>query len=219
MVGGKTATAETADARVGRPRHGLGTARPRGRVFASCLVIALAAACTGKTDGATRSSQLTSPPMRSSSAPVVPAITASASGTPTGTADVAVLAAYAATYDDVTAAVRAHDSQSSLLSRHAVPPAEYELQSDVEQYLKLGVVPVGAPDLHARVTSLTAGGTSSAATVAACPDAPQLVDSSTGQPVSASPLPPNPFTVTLETVQGRWVVSEFKVDRSATCSG
>ena len=107
---------------------------------------------------------------------------------------------------------------SAALARHAIPPAEYELQGDVEQYLKLGVVPVGVPALHARVTSINLSANPEQAVLAACPGAPRLVDIKTGGPITSHSLPPNPFTVTLQTLQGRWVVSYFKVDRSKTCS-
>lgn len=130
-----------------------------------------------------------------------------------------MVAAYTSTYADVEAAVRAGSAQSPLLGRHAIPPAEYQLQTDVEQYLKLGVVPVGVPDLHAKVVSLDLTGSPQQAEIAACPSAPQLAYLQNGKPATTTSLPPNPFTVTLQTTQGHWVVSYFKIDRSKTCSG
>lgn len=130
-----------------------------------------------------------------------------------------MIAAYNATFADVEAAVRAGDAQSPLLGRHAIPPAEYQLQTDVEQFLKLGVVPAGAPVLHAKVTSLDLTGVPEQATLVSCPEALRLLDLRTGQLVTSKSLPPNPFTVTLQTTLGRWVVSYFQADRSKTCSG
>jgi hypothetical protein len=130
-----------------------------------------------------------------------------------------LVAAYEGTYADVEAAVRKGDANSPLLARHAVPPAEYQLQTDVEQYLKLGVVPAGVPALHVRVASLDLASSPEQATLTSCPAALRLVDLRTGKAVSSRSLPPNPFTVTLQTMQGHWVVSYFKADRSKTCSG
>ena len=105
-----------------------------------------------------------------------------------------------------------------MLARHAIPPAEYQLQTSVEQYLKLGVVPSGVPQLHAEVVSVDLTGSPEQATLASCPAALSLLDLKTGKAVVSRSLPPNPFTVTLQTMQGHWVVSYFKVDRSKTCS-
>lgn len=107
---------------------------------------------------------------------------------------------------------------SAALARHAIPPALDQLQQGVEQYLNLGVVPVGLPELHSRVTSVNLGARPAQAVVASCPSAPRLVNRKTSQPVSFKALPANPVTVDLETVQGHWVVTFFKVDRSKTCS-
>lgn len=107
---------------------------------------------------------------------------------------------------------------SPLLARHAIPPAEYQLQTDVGQYLKLGVVPAGVPQLHVVVAALDLTSSPEQATLTACPAALQLLDLKTGKPVASRSLPPNPFTVTLQTVQGRWVVNYFKAERSKTCS-
>lgn len=137
---------------------------------------------------------------------------------PSATLQQNLVAAYAGTYADVTAAVRQRNIHSAALARHAIPPAEYELQTDVEQYLRLDVVPVGVPALHAHVVSVDLTANPQQAILAACPGAPRLVDRSTGKPVAARALPSNPFTVTLQTTQGRWVVSYFKIDRSKNCS-
>jgi hypothetical protein len=154
-----------------------------------------------------------------SPAPTLSTATPSASADPTAAVQAQLIAAYVGTYTDVEAAVRRHDASSPLLARHAIPPAEYQLQTDVEQYLKLGVLPAGVPALHARVASLALAGSSPQATLIACPAALRLLDLKTGKPVKSRSLPPNPFTVTLQTVQGRWVVSFFKADRNKTCSG
>lgn len=137
---------------------------------------------------------------------------------PSATLQQNLVAAYAGTYADVTAAVRQRNIHSAALARHAIPPAEYELQTDVEQYLRLDVVPVGVPALHAHVVSVDLSANPQQAILAACPGAPRLIDRSTGKPVTARALPSNPFTVTLQTTQGRWVVSYFKIDRSKNCS-
>ena len=108
---------------------------------------------------------------------------------------------------------------SAALGRHAISPALNQLQQGVEQYLNLGVVPVGIPSLHARVASVSLGSIPAQAVVASCPAAPRLVNRKTGQPVPFKALPANPVTVDLQTVHGHWVVSFFKVDRSKTCSG
>ncbi|MHB8448966.1 MAG: hypothetical protein ACYDAQ_00610 [Mycobacteriales bacterium] len=130
----------------------------------------------------------------------------------------ALLSAYAATYIDVTLAVRQGNFRSAVLGRHAIAPALDQLQLAAEQYLRLGVVPVGVPVLGARVTSLRLDETPMEAVVASCPGAPTLVARGTGKPVAFRALPSNPVTVDLQTFQGRWVVSFFKVDRSKTCS-
>jgi hypothetical protein len=142
----------------------------------------------------------------------------SPSADPTNAAGSLALAAYAATYTDVTAAVRAGDAKSALLKRHAIPPALSQLQQGVTQYLQLGVLPVGVPNLHAQVTSINLDEAPMQAVVASCPAAPRLVSAKTGKPVSFKSLPANPVTVDLETVQGRWVVSFFKVDRTRACA-
>lgn len=54
--------------------------------------------------------------------------------------------------------------------------------------------------------------------VASCLSSPRLVNRKTNKPVPFKALPANPVTVDLQTVQGHWVVSFFKVDRSKTCS-
>jgi len=130
----------------------------------------------------------------------------------------ALLSAYAATYTDVEVAVRDGSIRSAALGRHAIPPALDQLQQAVEQYLNLGVVPVGVPSLNARVASVNLGAIPGQAVVASCPSAPRLVNRRTGQPVPFKALPANPVTVDLQTVQGHWVVTFFKVDRSKTCS-
>lgn len=187
-------------------RHLIDSRMTRTRWVAVCLLLLTLAACGGSAHGtATRSS--------------FPALMSQSGPNPSASATAAALAAYTGTYADVEAAVRAGDASSPLLGRHAIPPAEYQLQSDAEQYLKLGVVPVGMPALHAQVASLDLAESPQQAIVTACPGAPRLVDLKTGQPVAAQALPPNPFTVTLQTTQGHWAVSYFKIDRSKTCSG
>ena len=181
----------------------------RARWVGLCCLLALAA-CSSSTPHAAAPSPSTS---SASSTP-----SATLSSDPNAAIRPALLSAYAATYTDVETAVREGSIHSPALARHAIPPAEYELQGDVEQYLKLGVVPVGVPELHARVTSINLSANPQQAVLAACPGAPRLVDIKTGGPITSHSLPPNPFTVTLQTLQGRWVVSYFKVDRSKTCS-
>lgn len=175
-------------------------------VLLCCLTLA-AAACSSTSPGAQ------APP----SQPVTSPASSSSSSSPS--VESLLLAAYEGTYTDVEAAVRKHDSNSPLLGRHAIAPAEYQLQTAVEQYLRLGVVPAGVPALHARVMSLDLSASPEQATLKSCPAAVQLVDLKTGKPAKSRSLPPNPFTVTLQTVQGRWKVSYFKANRRATCSG
>lgn len=178
----------------------------RARWVSLCLIVAAAAACSSSSP-------------RPESTTVAPSTLASSpSSNPTDAVQAQLLAAYEGTYSDVEAAVRKHDASSALLARHAIPPAEDQLQTDVEQYLKLGVVPAGVPALHATVTSLELSSSPEQATLTSCPAALRLLDLKTGKPVKSRSLPPNPFTVTLQTTQGHWVVSYFKADRSKTCS-
>lgn len=88
-----------------------------------------------------------------------------------------------------------------------IPPALDQLQQGVEQYLNLGVVPVGVSALHARVASVNVGANPAQAVVASCPSSPRLVNRKTNKPVPFKALPANPVTVDLQTVQGHWVVS------------
>jgi hypothetical protein len=134
-------------------------------------------------------------------------------------AQTSLLAAYAATYDDVETAVRVGKVDSPALGQHAVDGALDQLRQGVEQYLNLGVLPVGVPALHAHVTSVDLETTPAQAVVASCPSAPRLVNRKTGKPDPFKTLPANPVTVDMETVQGHWVVSLFQVDRSRSCSG
>ncbi|MHB1887250.1 MAG: hypothetical protein ACYCVV_20105 [Acidimicrobiales bacterium] len=147
-----------------------------------------------------------------------PSASATPSADPTEAIRPTLLAAYAATYTDVEAAVREGSIHSTTLGRHAIPPALDQLQQGVEQYLNIGVVPVGVPSLNARIASVNLGVSPAQAVVAACPAAPRLVSRKTSKPVPFKALPANPVTVDLQTVQGHWVVSFFKVDRSKTCS-
>lgn len=179
----------------------------RARWVLLCCLTLSAAACSSSSPGAQ------TPPSQPVTSP------ASSSSAPSPSVQSLLLAAYDGTYTDVEAAVRKHDSNSPLLGRHAVPPAKFQLQTDVEQYLKLGVVPVGIPALHAKVASLDLTTSPNQAILTACPGAPRLVDLKTGKPVKERALPPNPFTVTLQTTQGHWAVSYFKINRSKTCSG
>jgi len=126
---------------------------------------------------------------------------------------------YAATYSDVALAVRVGSIHSVSLTRHAIAPALDQLQQGVEQYLTLGVVPVGVPSLHARVVSVSLVSSPADAVLSACPGSPALVSRTTHQPVKFRSLPPNPVKVDLQIVAGRWVVSLFEVDRRRTCSG
>lgn len=177
----------------------------RMRWVASCLLLLPIAACSGSSHGtATRSSS--------------PAGTSPSVPNPSVAASAAVIAAYTGTYADVEDAVRAGSLDSPALGRHATGAAVAQLKQGVEQYLNLGVVPVGVPVLHARVTSLMLGASPPAAVIAACPAAPALVNLKSGQPVQSKALPPNLVTVNLQTLQGHWVVSLFTVDRSKTCS-
>ncbi len=155
-----------------------------------------------------------------SSAPISISPSASpAASNPATAAQTTLLAAYAATYHDVETAVRAGKVDSPALGQHAVDGALDQLRQGVEQYLNLGVLPVGVPVLHAHVTSVDLDTNPAQAVVASCPSAPRLVNRKTGQPVTFKALPANPVTVDLETVQGQWVVSLFTVDRSRSCSG
>lgn len=95
-----------------------------------------------------------------------------------------LLAAYAATYADVEAAVRAGNVDSAGLGRHAVDGALDQLRQGVEQYLNLGVVPIGVPELHAHVTSVELDISPAQAVVDSCPSAPRLVNRKTGEPVT-----------------------------------
>ncbi|MHB8341739.1 MAG: hypothetical protein ACYDB7_11285 [Mycobacteriales bacterium] len=161
-----------------------------------------------------------SSPSASSDGPssIVPSSSASATTDPAAVVAATLVSAYAATYGDVEAAVRQGDAQSRVLARHAIPPAEYELQGDVEQYLKLGITPVGVPDLHARVLSVNLTLVPEEAVLVSCPGAQRLVYRSSGKPVTVRRLPSNPFTVSLQMVNGRWVVSYFQANRSKTCT-
>jgi hypothetical protein len=183
----------------------------RARRLTPSLLACLAAACGGAS-----TAHIAAP----SVSPTV-ASTVVASPTPSDSAAAAqasLIAAYKGTYYDVEAAVKAGNAMSPLLARHSIPPAEYQLQTDVGQYLKLGVVPSGVPQLHAEVASLDLSSSPEQATLTSCPAALKLLDLKTGKAVTSRSLPPNPFTVTLQTRQGHWVVSYFKVDRSKTCS-
>lgn len=179
----------------------------RARWALLCCLTFSAAACSSSSPGAQ------APPSQPVSTPV------SSSSSPSPSVQSLLLAAYEGTYTDVEAAVRKHDSNSPLLGRHAVPPAKFQLQTDVEQYLRLGVVPAGVPALHAVVASLDETSSPETATLTSCPAVLRLLDLKTGKPVQSKSLPPNPFTVTLQTSQGHWVVSYFKVNRRKTCSG
>jgi hypothetical protein len=180
----------------------------RARWVLLCILALPVAACSNSSP--TPQSQASTPPVTS---PV------SSSSAPTPSVQSLLIAAYEGTYTDVEAAVRKHNSSSPLLAQHAIGPAKYQLQTAVEQYLRLGVVPAGVPALHATVTSLDLSSSPEQATLKSCPAAIKLLDLKTGKPAKSKSLPPNPFTVTLQTVQGRWKVSYFKADRRTTCSG
>lgn len=170
-----------------------------------CLLLLPVAACGASSHAtATRSSS--------------PAPTSPITPNPSASASAAVIAAYTGTYADVEDAVRAGSLDSSALGRHATGAAVDQLKQGVEQYINLGVVPVGVPVLHARVTSVVLAANPPEAVIAACPAAPALVNLKSGQPVQSKALPPNPVTVNLQTLQGHWVVSLFTADRSKTCS-
>jgi hypothetical protein len=184
----------------------------RARWLSALVPPLLVAACGGTS---------TAHPASPSFSPTSPSATV-ASPTPSDSGvavQASLIAAYEGTYTDVEAAVRAGKTNSPLLARHAIPPAEYQLQTAVGQYLKLGAVPAGIPELHAEVASLDLTSSPEQATVTSCPAELKLTDLKTGKAVASRSLPPNPFTVTLQTSQGHWVVSYFKVDRSKTCSG
>lgn len=172
-----------------------------------CALLTFAGACSSDTRPS------------SSPSPTVLPTSASASADPTALTEADVLSAYVATYADVTAAVRQRNAMSKVLGRHAMPPAEYQLQQGVAEYLKLGVVPVGVPALRAKVTSLNMGASPPNAIVSSCPSASRLVDASTGRAVRSHVTALNPVTVDLQLTRDRWVVTFFKVDRQATCSG
>lgn len=184
----------------------------RARWLSPFLLALLVGAC-----GGTSSAHSASPPLSPTSPS--PTVASPSPSDSRAAVQARLIAAYEGTYADVEAAVMAGKAESPFLARHAVPPAEYQLQTDVEQYLKLGVVPAGVPKLHADVASLDLTSSPEQATLTSCPAALKLVNLKTGEPVASRSLPSNPFTVTLQTMQGHWVVSYFKVDRSKTCSG
>lgn len=194
-----------------RPSRPVGRARCLSPLLLLLLLLLLVAACGG-TSTAHSASPSFSPTSPSPSAGPGVSDTAAA-------AQANLLAAYAATYADVESAVRAGKVDSAGLGRHAVDGALDQLRQGVEQYLNLGVVPIGVPELHAHVTSMALNISPAQAVVDSCPSAPRLVNRKTGEPVTFKALPANPVTVDLQTVQGSWVVSLFKVDRTRTCSG
>jgi hypothetical protein len=188
----------------------LAQSRPRRAAGHACLlaaVVSLIAACSSGSD------PQSSPP------PTTLPTSASPSTDPSPTVQAEVIAAYIATYADVTAAVRQRDAMSKVLGRHAIPPAEFQLQQGAAEYLKLGVIPVGVPSLHAKVTSIDVGASPPNAIVTACPQASRLVDARTGHAVATRATALNPVTVDLQLTRGRWLVTFFKVDRKATCAG
>lgn len=129
------------------------------------------------------------------------------------------MSVYAATYTDVEAAVRAGRIHSASLSGHAVAPALNQLQFAVEQYLRVGVVPVGVPPLDARVTGVHTDENPMEAVLTACPASPPLVSLSTGKPVAFRAIARNLVTVDFQSARGRWVVSYLDVNRKLTCAG
>lgn len=182
------------------------------RRVSPCLLALLIAACGGPAAGHDARPSLPPPPSTSSSAS--PAASNLALAT-----ESSLFAAYAGTYVDVETAVRVGKVDSAVLGQHAVDGALDQLRQGVEQYLNLGVLPIGVPDLHARVSSVDLDTSPAQAVVSSCPAAPRLVNRETGKPVTFKALPANPVTVDLQTLQGRWVVAFFKVDRSRSCSG
>lgn len=173
------------------------------------LVLAACSASPNKVAGPGQSSAspASASPSVSSTAPADPALAAT------------LVSVYAATYTDVEAAVRVGGIHSASLSRHAVAPALNQLQFAVEQYLRVGVVPVGVPSLDARVTAVNTDENPMEAVLVACPAAPPLVSLSTGKPVAFRAIARNPITVDLQSARGRWVVSYLDVNRKLTCAG
>jgi hypothetical protein len=118
----------------------------------------------------------------------------------------AVLAAYRAYWDDVIAAGKTADWQSPQLDDHSTGQA---LQTVRDYYRGLradGLVARGTVSLHARVLSLRAA----TATIQDCNDTSKFLryDAKTGALRDTSDPVPDDIRITLELIQGAWMVTQ-----------
>jgi hypothetical protein len=148
-----------------------------------------------------------------------PSATTRSASTPTSAAEsraaveTAVLASYRAFWDDVVAAGRKADWQSSRLGDHAAGQALQQVRDHYKALREAGLVDLGTVELHPKVVSLTEG----TATVSDCVDVSRFLrhDTKTLEPKETPDPRPDAGVATLTLSGGVWKVT--KTEQRGKC--